>query len=76
MLEQISCLLVCEGFHRSILPSQQKGDSKAGERMVLAEGFGQETFQLWFGCVLHCPGAHIHLGKEDAGVCRVGLLSC
>lgn len=31
-----------------------------------------ETFQLWFGCLLHCPGAHSHLGEEDAGKCPVG----
>lgn len=28
-----------------------------------------ETFQLWFGCLLQCPGAHSHLGEEDAGIC-------
>lgn len=38
---------------RSILLSQQKGDSKADERMVLAEGFGKD---------LGCAGA----GSNDS----------
>lgn len=32
-----------------------------------------ETFQLWFGCLLHCPGAHILVSEEDADVCPGGL---
>lgn len=33
-----------------------------------------EMLQLWFGCLLHCPGAHSTLGEKDAGECPVGFL--
>lgn len=33
-----------------------------------------ETFPLWFGCLLHCPGADILVGEEDTDVCPGGLL--